>query len=75
MSVVVQVTVSEPLAKAPSSSGTIVLVVAEGLEVLLPMAGGFCAAAQFCFPTLFCRLLGADTCANIHFYTREHHIP
>ncbi len=30
---------SEPLAEAPSGSGTIVLVVGEGLEVLLPMAG------------------------------------
>ncbi|EIE27636.1 valyl-tRNA synthetase [Coccomyxa subellipsoidea C-169] len=35
------VMVSEPLAEAPSGSGTIVLVVGEGLEVLLPMAGLF----------------------------------
>lgn len=34
-----QVTVTEPLAESPSGSGTIVLVVGEGLEVLLPMAG------------------------------------
>ncbi|CAL8463583.1 g3117 [Coccomyxa elongata] len=41
-----QVTISEPLAEAPSSSGTIVLVVAEGLEVLLPMAGLFDVAKE-----------------------------
>lgn len=34
-----QVTVSDQPAEAASGSGTIVLVVSEGLEVLLPMAG------------------------------------
>ncbi|KAK9917842.1 hypothetical protein WJX75_008794 [Coccomyxa subellipsoidea] len=41
-----QVTVTEPLAEAPSGSGTIVLVVREGLEVLLPMAGLFDVAKE-----------------------------
>lgn len=41
-----QVTISEPLAEAPSSSGTIILVVAEGLEVLLPMAGATQSASR-----------------------------
>ena len=54
----VQVTVSEPLAEAPSSSGTIVLVVAEGLEVLLPMAGVSSAAAHLDLNKGFPRLLG-----------------